>query len=86
VKSAVSTSDFQKGVSRNGKTRQVLAGFVSEVSRVAAAAGHNLDTVEGIKVDDWEKYAACHMLQLGAAIETAGAHFPMRWIILMAIL
>jgi len=67
---------FFRGVFQNEKTRQILARFVDEVSRVAAAAGYKLDTVEGIKVEDWVNYARGQMPELGPKIEVSGAHFP----------
>lgn len=67
---------FLRGAFSHEKTRQVLARFVTEVNRVAAAAGSPLDSVETIKIEDWAKYAMRPTSELGRQIETAGAHFP----------
>jgi len=67
---------FLRGAFSHEKTRQVLARFVTEVNRVAAAAGYPLDAVETIKIEDWAKYAKTPTPELGLQIELAGAHFP----------
>lgn len=67
---------FLRGVFQNEKTRQVLARFVSEVSRLAEVTGYKLDYVEGIAVEDWRQYARGKMPELSEKIAEVGNKFP----------